>query len=168
MDKEDPKKRRCCIQKSTCNALCIGKENFSFLELPIVVVAVVVEYANLWLCTYSARRLMGSRIIESAAYCNHILLAQLHKNSAQNTSVNCIIRLLLSLLCRPKVILLSGGHCTLKSLSSAFNDLLNFLKSKPLNVITLGRTKSDNINRTIAGCFYIVSFCTWDFEMWSH
>ncbi len=55
---------------------------------------------------------MGSRIIESAAYCNHISRAQVYINRAQNTLVNWIIRLLLSLLCRPKVILLSGGHCT--------------------------------------------------------
>ncbi len=60
---------------------------------------------------YSARRLIGSRIVESAAYCNHKLLALLHLNSTQTTSVNWIIRLLLSLLCWPKVILLSGGHC---------------------------------------------------------
>ncbi len=54
---------------------------------------------------------MGSRIIESAAYCYQILLAHLYTHSAQNTSVNWIIRLSLSLWCRPKVILLSGGHC---------------------------------------------------------
>ncbi len=60
---------------------------------------------------YSARRLMGSRIIESAAYCNQISLAQVYINRAQNTSVNWIIRLLLSLVWWPKVILLSGGHC---------------------------------------------------------
>ncbi len=63
---------------------------------------------------YSARRLMGSRIIGSAAYCNQILLAQLYINSAQNSSVNWNIRLLLSLSCWPKVILLSGGHCSTK------------------------------------------------------
>ncbi len=63
---------------------------------------------------YSARLLMGSRFIESAAYCNQILLAQSYKNSAQNTLVNWIIRLLLSLVCRPKVILLSGWHCISK------------------------------------------------------
>ncbi len=34
---------------------------------------------------YSARRLMGSLLIESAAYCNQILLTQLYINSAQNT-----------------------------------------------------------------------------------
>jgi hypothetical protein len=50
---------------------------------------------------YSARRLMGSRIIESTAYCNHISLAQSYINRAQNTSVNWIIRLLLSILGRP-------------------------------------------------------------------
>ncbi len=62
---------------------------------------------------YSARRLIGSRIIESAAYCNQKLLAHLYLGSTQNTSVNWIIRLLLSLLCRPNVILLSGGHCSI-------------------------------------------------------
>ncbi len=60
---------------------------------------------------YSARCLMGSRIIRSSAYCNQILLAQLYINGAQNSSVNWIIQLLLSLSCWPKVILLSGGHC---------------------------------------------------------
>ncbi len=54
---------------------------------------------------------MGSRIIEAVIYCNQILLAQLYINRPQNTSVNWILRLLLLLLCRPKVILLSGGHC---------------------------------------------------------
>ncbi len=53
----------------------------------------------------------GSRLIESAAYCNQILLAPLCINSTQNTSVNWIIRLLLSFLYQPKVILLSGEHC---------------------------------------------------------
>jgi hypothetical protein len=55
---------------------------------------------------------MGSRIIESAACCNQILSAQLYISRAQITSVNWIIRLLVSLLCRPKMIPLSGGHCT--------------------------------------------------------
>jgi hypothetical protein len=45
---------------------------------------------------YSARRLMGSWIIESAAYCNQISLAQVYINIAQNTSVNWIIRLFIS------------------------------------------------------------------------
>jgi hypothetical protein len=58
---------------------------------------------------FSVQCLIGYRIIESATYCYQIVLAQLHKNSTQNTSVNCIIRILLSLFCRPKVILLSGG-----------------------------------------------------------
>jgi hypothetical protein len=40
------------------------------------------------LLLYSARRLMGSRLIESPAYCNQILLAQLYINNTQNTSVN--------------------------------------------------------------------------------
>ncbi len=39
---------------------------------------------------------MGSRLIESTAYCNQILLAQLYINSAQNKSVNWIIRLLIT------------------------------------------------------------------------
>ncbi len=59
---------------------------------------------------YSASRLIGSRIIESATYCYHILLVPLYLNSAQNMSVNWIIWLLRSLLCWPKVILLSGRH----------------------------------------------------------
>ncbi len=42
---------------------------------------------------------------------NQKLLAHLYLNSTQNTSVNWILRLLLSLLCWPKVIQLSGGHC---------------------------------------------------------
>ncbi len=71
---------------------------------------------------YSARRLIGSRIIESAAYCNQILLDPLYINSSQNTSVDWIIRVLLSLLGRPKVILLSGGHCSSDFLSSMFSD----------------------------------------------
>ncbi len=61
---------------------------------------------------YSARRLIGSGIIESATYCNHKMRAHLYLNSTQNTSVNWIIGLLLLLLCWAKVILLSGGHCT--------------------------------------------------------
>ena len=63
---------------------------------------------------YIPRRLIGSRVIESTAYCNQISLVPLYLNSTQNTSVNWIIRLLLSLLCWPKVILLSGGHCITK------------------------------------------------------
>ncbi len=59
----------------------------------------------------NARHLMGSRLIESAAYCYQIWLVKLYINSAQNTLVNLIIRLVISLLCRPKVILLIGGHC---------------------------------------------------------
>ncbi len=47
-----------------------------------------------------------------AAYYNQNLLAHWYLNSTQNTSVNWIIRLLLWLLCWPKVILLSGGHCS--------------------------------------------------------
>ncbi len=47
-------------------------------------------------------------------YCDQILLSQLCINSAQNTPGNWIIQLLLSLLCQPKVILLSCGHCSSK------------------------------------------------------
>ena len=36
------------------------------------------------LTIYSARRFIGSRIIESAAYCNHILLVLLNLNSNKN------------------------------------------------------------------------------------
>ncbi len=64
--------------------------------------------------TYSARHLIGSRIIESAAYCNQILLVLLYFNSTQNMLVHWIILLLWSLLCWPKVILLSDEHCTSK------------------------------------------------------
>ncbi len=74
------------------------------------------QWTNLFQCIffnskYTARRLIGSRMIESAAYCNQKLLAHLYLNSKQNTSVNWIIRLMLSLLCWPKVIVISGGHC---------------------------------------------------------
>ena len=57
-----------------------------------------------WFFIYSAHRLIESRIIESAAYCNKILLVPLYLNSSQNTSVYRIIRLLLSFICWPKVI----------------------------------------------------------------
>ncbi len=62
---------------------------------------------------------MGSRLIESAAYYNQTLLAQLNISSAKNSSVNWIIRLLLSLLCWPKVIL-SSGHCIVPKLFRSF------------------------------------------------
>ncbi len=44
------------------------------------------------------------------------------------------------------------------------------LQYKPLNVITLGQTKSDNINRmiTLTGCIYLVSISKWDYKEWSH
>ena len=63
---------------------------------------------------YSSRRWIGSQIIESSDYCNQTLLVPHYLNSTQNTSVNWIIRILLSLLYWPKVILLGGVHCTLK------------------------------------------------------
>ena len=58
---------------------------------------------------YSAHSVIGSRLIESAAYCNQILLVVLYLSSTQKT-INFIVRLMLSLLCWPKLILLSGGH----------------------------------------------------------
>ncbi len=62
---------------------------------------------------YNARRLLGSLIIESVAYRDQISLAPLYIDNTQNISVKWIIWLLLSLLCRPKAILLSGWHCIL-------------------------------------------------------
>ena len=41
------------------------------------------EYKPINLISYSARRLIGSRIIESAAYCHRILLVPLYLNSTQ-------------------------------------------------------------------------------------
>jgi hypothetical protein len=40
------------------------------------------------LSQYFGHRLMGPRLIESAAFCYQIWLAKLFINSAQNTSVN--------------------------------------------------------------------------------
>jgi len=59
---------------------------------------------------YSAHRLIGSRIIESVAYCNQIMLVPLYLQRKQNMLGNWIISLLLSLLGWPKVILLSGHN----------------------------------------------------------
>ena len=78
-----------------------------------------------WKMGYIVRRLIWYRIIGSAAYCDHTLL--LHLYSTQNMSGNWIIRLLLLLLCWPKVILLSGGHCITK-----VQDNLICLCKKPL------------------------------------
>ncbi len=66
--------------------------------------------------SYITRRLIGWRIIESAAHCNHKLLALLYLISTQNTSVNWIFWILLSLFCWSKVILISGGHCSKKKI----------------------------------------------------
>ena len=41
-------------------------------------------------------------------------MVPIYMNSTQKTSVNWIIRVMSSLFCWPKVILLSGGHCILK------------------------------------------------------
>ncbi len=76
----------------------------SQIKLILIVLAII----------YSARRLMGSQLIESAAYCNQTWLAKLYINSAQNTLVNWIIQLLVSILCQPKVIPLSDGHCNIR------------------------------------------------------
>ncbi len=85
---------------------------------------------NLWGVLYSARRLIGSRIIESAAYCNQVLLAPLYLNSTHNMSVYWIM---FSLLSWPKVILLSGGHCTI--LGSRIHFLCASLCSKQKHLL---------------------------------
>ena len=86
---------------------------------------------------YSYRRLIRSRIIISAAYCNQILLVPLYLNSTQNTLVDCISWLLLSLLCWHKLILLSGGHCSIFWGSSGSCKNLLSLKSNHYNQIKL-------------------------------
>jgi hypothetical protein len=54
----------------------------SFVEPFLTLKVKKVEYMNFYLhFIYSARRLMGSRIIESHAYCNQMLLAPLYINS---------------------------------------------------------------------------------------
>ncbi len=58
---------------------------------------------------------------ESATYCNQILQVPLYLNSTQSTQVNWIIWLLLSLLCRPNVILLSGEHCFSATLKKRYS-----------------------------------------------
>ena len=67
-------------------------------------------------------RSIGSRIIESAVYCNQIPLAPSQLNSSK------IRRLLLSLLCWPKVILLNGGLFI--SISLAIKVVKQFLKTR--------------------------------------
>ncbi len=67
-----------------------------------------------------------SRIIESTAYCYLKLLVHLYLNSTQNTSVNKIIWLLLSLIRWPKAILLNGGHCTWINSSLSVSQLEKF------------------------------------------
>ncbi len=128
---------------------------------------------------YSARRLMGSQLIESAAYCNQILLAQQYINSAQNTSVNWIIWLLLSLLSPPKVILLSGGHFTsmLHTFLSIFTNMAammggNLSKKRRRKVINfwknhLRRNFSFFLHKktpTLTLSFFFSKFC-WICEM---
>ncbi len=93
------------MQKYNCSYTYMGESSYFCVKL------LILQSLFSIFCKYSARRLMESRILESAAYCIQILLARLHIDSAQSTLVNWIIRLLLSLLCWPKVILLSGGHC---------------------------------------------------------
>ncbi len=55
------------------------------IKVRMVIVAVVVVVVFM---VYSARHLMGSRLIESASYDNQILLVQSYLNSAQNTLAN--------------------------------------------------------------------------------
>ncbi len=96
------------IWKSSRKVCRIIKARFSFNSIELSVWHSFYDFS--YTC-YSARRFIGSQIIESAAYCNQIMLVPLYLNSTQNTLVNWIIRWLLSLLGWPKVILLSGGHC---------------------------------------------------------
>ncbi len=78
----------------------------SLVPIKFSVVWISVQTKKMFILTdtnkYSAHPLIGSRIIESVAYCNQKLLALSYPNSTQNTSVNCIIRLLLSLFADPK------------------------------------------------------------------
>ena len=71
------------------------KRNFVFKKSKLVLNLLMVHYFNL-----DHNKI---RILESAAF-------SLYLDSTQNTSVNQTIRLLLSLLCWTKVILLSCGH----------------------------------------------------------
>ncbi len=95
---------------------------------------------------YSARRLIGSRIIETAAYCNQKLLALY---STQNSSVNWIIRLLLSLLCWPKVILLSGGYCISFHRSRLYSGNGNFVSIVLLKCLMILTEVSEAIGSKI-------------------
>ena len=79
------------------------------------------------LLQFSARRLIGSRIIESVAYCNLIAGLIIPKEYIK-TSVSWIVRLMLSLLCWPKVILLSDGHCICIILSILLARICLFIK----------------------------------------
>ena len=106
---------------------CITSQHLTW---PIIVFHITLPLGPIKKRWYSARCLIGSRIIESAAYCNQIMLVPLYLNSTQNTSVNWIIPLLLSVLHWPKVILLSGGHCTFKATHfwvSRINHKLSFV-----------------------------------------
>jgi hypothetical protein len=58
------------------------------LNITITAVLILKYYYSARRLSGSARRLIGSRIIESAAYCNQKLLAHLYLNSTQNTLVN--------------------------------------------------------------------------------
>ena len=87
------------IQIPIAASLRRTKDNSSLLFL-FTLKNVVLNYK------FGALRLIGSRIMESVAYCDQILLIRLHLNSVHIKSFG----LLLSLLCWPKVILLRGGH----------------------------------------------------------
>ncbi len=49
---------------------------------------IIIETSRMITLNGYRARLIGSRIIESAAYCNNILLTHLYLNGAQNTSAN--------------------------------------------------------------------------------
>ncbi len=83
--------------------------------LQLLNVTIEVYYHLVFWCfsiQIQVRRLIGTRVIDSSAYCNQISLVPVCLNSTRNTFLdNWIIRLLSSILCWPKVILLCGGHC---------------------------------------------------------
>ena len=107
------------LQKSQGTSLCFLLIIFDAREEAIeAILQVESEIKTSWFIftiDSAVHLLTGSRIIESATYCNQILQAPSYKNNIQKTSFNWIIRLLLSLLCWPKVILLSGRHCSSSS-----------------------------------------------------
>jgi hypothetical protein len=126
-----------------------SKKCHVLFEWPLINSRLKSVFLNFNGSIYSARRLIGSRIIESAAYCNQKLPAHLYIYSTQNTSVNWIIRLLLSLLCWLKVILLSGGHCIFIFIifSGFFPVAINFLRRIPVIGTLLNLPGISSVNR---------------------